>query len=162
MSSTLQQFAKVIDEVRENINTPEFCLLLSGKLVCHGSFYLSWFVEISLRINKASVNIWDYTTLLSVFVRRRVRNTVFIFYGCWTYCQDFLFLSLSSWVPVMLSYPPNLQMPWCFPSLSLKRETSKVGNTHTLTHIFQQFHISGLRSNACFCNTVFVNTVFNC
>lgn len=36
MSSTLQQFAKVIDEVRENTNTLELCLLLSAKFYASG------------------------------------------------------------------------------------------------------------------------------
>lgn len=85
MSSTLQQFAKVIDEVRENTNTPELCLL-SGKFsssiwMCRTSrFYLTGH---DIRID-----------LLLISVRRRVRNTVVVHL---IYDQDFFSsLSLSS------------------------------------------------------------------
>lgn len=105
MSSTLQQFAKVIDEVRKSTNTPELChnrLELSSPVVALQSF--RWFAVVFL----------PFTPSLPPSLS--------------------LSCTLSSWVPVMLSCPPSLQMPWCFQSLSLKRETWRVGNIQHVVH----------------------------
>lgn len=47
-------------------------------------------------------------------------------------------LSRSSWVPAMLSCPPSLLMLWCSQSLSLRRETWRVGQHTAAAHSWRE------------------------